>query len=347
MEVEKGDNVLKYILKRFAMAVVTLWVVVTLTFVLMHSIPGNPFAKEGKMPPGVYENLLRHYNLDKPLIVQYGLYLKSLLKFDFGPSLKSKIITVNYYIKNGFPVSTHLGVQALVLAIIIGLILGIIAALRHNRWPDYLSMIIAIIGISVPGFIFATVLMNYISVEWNLLPVSGWKSWAHTVLPTISLAMMPLAYIARMMRSSMLEVLGQDYIKTARAKGLSQSAVITKHAVRNAILPVITVLGITAANLVTGSFIIESIFAIPGTGEMFVKSIFNRDYPVILGSAVFYSAILIFMNFVVDVAYVFIDPRIKIAEGKNSENWLTRLYKKTFATLGRNNHHNQIGGDSK
>ncbi|MBZ4645454.1 MAG: oligopeptide transport system permease protein [Petroclostridium sp.] len=307
----------KYILKRFAMALLTLWVVITLTFILMHAIPGNPFAKEGKMPPGVYENLLKYYNLDKPLAVQYFLYLKSLLRLDFGPSLKSSVITVNYYIKNGFPVSLHLGIQALIIAITFGLILGVVASLNHNSWPDYLSMVIAIIGISVPSFILATVLINYAGVEWKLFPVSGWKSWKYTVLPSISLAMMPMAYIARLMRSSMLEVLRQDYIKTAKAKGLSRGVIIVKHAIRNAILPIVTVLGIITANLVTGSFVIERIFGIPGMGEMFVKGIFNRDYPVILGSTVFYSAILILLNFVVDVTYTFIDPRIKITEGSH------------------------------
>jgi ABC-type dipeptide/oligopeptide/nickel transport system permease component len=299
------------------MALLTLWVVITLTFILMHAIPGNPFAKEGKMPPGVYENLLKYYNLDKPLAVQYFLYLKSLLRLDFGPSLKSSVITVNYYIKNGFPVSLHLGIQALIIAITFGLILGVVASLNHNSWPDYLSMVIAIIGISVPSFILATVLINYAGVEWKLFPVSGWKSWKYTVLPSISLAMMPMAYIARLMRSSMLEVLRQDYIKTAKAKGLSRGVIIVKHAIRNAILPIVTVLGIITANLVTGSFVIERIFGIPGMGEMFVKGIFNRDYPVILGSTVFYSAILILLNFVVDVTYTFIDPRIKITEGSH------------------------------
>jgi len=316
-KLEVGEHMLKYILKRFGWAILTLWVVITITFILMHVIPGDPFAKEGTMPDGVFENLHRYYNLDKPLIVQYGIYLKSLLVLDFGPSLKSASISVNDYIKNGFPVSLHLGLQALVFAVTFGLIFGVIASLNRNKWPDYVSMILAIVGISVPSFIMATILINYVAVEWRLLPVATWKSWSHTILPTISLAMMPMAYIARLMRSSMLEVLGQDYIYTAKAKGLSKSVVIIKHAIRNAILPVVTVMGIITANLVTGSFIIEKIFGIPGMGEMFVKGIFNRDYPVILGSTIFYSAILIFLIFIVDVAYTFIDPRIKITEESN------------------------------
>lgn len=302
----------KYTLKRFMWAVLTLWVIITITFIIMKFIPGNPFAKEGPMPPAVYNNLQRHYHLDKPEIVQYGMYLKALVQLDFGPSMKSQSLTVNDYIKKGFPVSLHLGLQALLIAVTLGLVLGVIASLNRNRWPDYLSMMLAIIGISVPSFILATFLINYVAVEWRLLPVATWKSWSHTILPSISLAMMPMAYIARLMRSSMLEVMNQDYILTAKAKGLARSAVIIKHAIRNAILPVVTVLGILTANLVTGSFIIEHIFGIPGMGEMFVKSIFNRDYSVILGSTIFYSAILIFLIFIVDIAYTWIDPRIKV-----------------------------------
>ena len=226
--------------------------------------------------------------------------------------MKTKSITVNDYIQKGFPVSLHLGVQALLIAITFGLILGVIAALNRNRWPDYSSMVLAIIGLSVPNFVLATFLIYYVAVQWDLLPVATWKSWSHTILPSIALAMMPMAYIARLMRSSMLEVMSQDYILTAKAKGLTGSVIIIKHAIRNAILPVVTVLGILTANLVTGSFIIEHIFGIPGMGEMFVKSIFSRDYPVILGSTIFYSIVLIGLILIVDIAYTWIDPRIKI-----------------------------------
>lgn len=306
---------LKYIVKRLLLSLFVLWVVITITFVLMHAIPGDPFAKDGRQPPGVYNNLVRYYNLDKPLIVQYGNYLKSLVKLDFGPSLKSSTISVNYYIENCFPISLHLGLQALLIAVVFGVILGVIAALYHNKWPDYLSMVLAVVGISVPSFIAGTLLINYVALRSDFIPTAKWGTWRHTILPSISLAMMPMAYIARLMRSSMLEVLNQEYIKTAKAKGLKKSVIILKHAIRNAILPVITVLGVIATNLVTGSFIIENIFGIPGMGEMFVKGISNRDYPVILGSTVFYSAILIFLTFAIDVAYKFIDPRIKIAGG--------------------------------
>lgn len=298
-------------------AVITLWATITITFVIMHSIPGNPFAREGTMPEAVYENLMSYYNLNESLPMQYLLYLKQLLVLDFGPSLKSPTITVNDYIAGGLPISFHLGLQSMIIAIFFGLILGVIAALFRNRWPDYLSMVIAIIGISVPSFILSTLFINFIAVEWGILPVATWATWKHTILPSMALAMMPLAFIARLMRTSMIEVMNQDYILTAKAKGLKRSVVVIRHAIRNALLPVISVLGILTANLVTGSFIVESIFGIPGMGEMFVKGIFNRDYPVILGSTVLYSGILILLIFLVDIAYTLIDPRIKLTGGKS------------------------------
>jgi ABC-type dipeptide/oligopeptide/nickel transport system permease component len=309
--------VLKFIVKRILWAFVTLWAIISITFVIMHSIPGDPFAREGTMPESVYQNLRSFYNLDEPLIVQYGLYLKQIAQLDFGPSLKSATLTVNDYIEKGFPVSLQLGLQALSVAVCFGIIFGVIAAMNRNKWPDYLAMVLAIIGISVPSFILATFLINFLAVEWRLFPVATWQSMKHTVLPTISLAMLPMAYIARLMRSSMLEVLNQDYMVTAKSKGLNKGFILVKYGLRNAILPVVTVLGIIAANLVTGSFIIESIFGVPGIGEMFVKGIFNRDYPVILGSTIFYSMILIFLILIVDIAYTWIDPRIKITGESN------------------------------
>ncbi|BAU29116.1 peptide/nickel transport system permease protein [Aneurinibacillus soli] len=302
----------RYTLQRLGWALLTLWVVITVTFTLMRLVPGDPFSSEGKMPPGVYENIKAYYHLDRPVVVQYVEYLRALLTFDFGPSLKSDSITVNDYIRDGFPVSLHLGLQALVIGVTFGIMFGVIAALYHNRWPDYVSMILAIIGMSIPNFILATVLIQYVAVEWGGLPPATWGTWQHTILPSVALALMPMAFIARLMRSSMLEVLRQDYIKTAKAKGLAQTIIIMKHTIRNAILPVVTMLGVIAANLITGSFVIEHIFGIPGMGEMFVKGIFNRDYPVILGSTVFYSAILIFLVLLVDLAYTWIDPRITV-----------------------------------
>lgn len=304
----------KYLLKRLFMSLITLWAIVTITFFLMHSVPGNPFAKEGKMPKVVYDNLQRKYGLDKPLKEQYIIYLKNLLKGDFGDSMKSRVETVNDMIKRGFPVSARIGAQALLIALIFGPALGAFAALYQNKLPDYLSMILAILGISVPSFIMGTLFIQFIARNVSWIPIGGWGTWQHTVLPSLALAMMPLAYMARLMRSSMLEVLGQDYIKTAKSKGITKSAVILKHAVRNASLPVVSILGTTISNLLVGSFVIEKIFGIPGLGLFFVKSIANRDYTLIMGTTIFYAIILIALLFVVDIAYMFIDPRIKLTK---------------------------------
>lgn len=304
----------RYLLKRIALGLVTIWAVITITFVLMHSIPGNPFRSESKMPPTVYENLLAKYGLDKPKSEQYVIYLKNLLKGDLGDSMKSRVETVNDMVKRGFPVSAQLGAQALLIAIIFGPALGSLAALYQNKFPDYLSMIVAIIGISVPSFIMGTVLIQYVARNVSFLPIGGWGTWRHSILPSFALALMPLATMARLMRSSMLEVLGQDYIKTAKSKGIKRSAVLIKHAVRNAILPVISILGTTISNLMVGSFVIEKIFGIPGLGRFFVQSISNRDYTLIMGTTIFYAIILVIMLLIVDVAYMIIDPRIKLAK---------------------------------
>lgn len=304
----------KYLLKRIIMSIVTLWAIVTITFILMHSVPGNPFAKEGKMPVSVYENLQKKYGLDKPKTEQYVIYLKNLLKGDFGDSMKSRVETVNDMISRGFPVSAYIGAEALLIALLFGPALGALAALYQNKWPDYLSMIVAIIGISVPSFIMGTIFIQFLAKNISFLPIGGWGTFQHTILPALALALMPLAYTARLMRSSMLEILGQDYIKTAKSKGITKSAVILKHAVRNAILPIISVLGTLISNLLVGSFVIEKIFGIPGLGLFFVKSIVSRDYTLIMGTTIFYSIILITMLFFVDIAYMFIDPRIRLTK---------------------------------
>ncbi|OLS02702.1 ABC transporter permease [Tissierella creatinophila] len=307
----------KYIFKRLGMSIVTIWAVVTITFFLMHSVPGDPFRKEGKMSPAVYENLLEKYGLDKSYPEQYMIYLTNLLKGDFGDSMKSKVETVNDMITRGFPVSAYLGVEALLIAIVFGPALGALAALYQNKVPDYIAMIVAIIGISVPSFIMGTMFIQFIAKNINWLPIGGWGEFKHTILPAIALSMMPLAYMARLMRSSMLEVLGQDYIKTAQSKGISKAAVVLKHAVRNAILPIVSVLGTLISNLLVGSFVIEKIFGIPGLGALFVQSITNRDYTLIMGTTIFYAIVLIGMLFLVDLAYMAIDPRIKLTgEGR-------------------------------
>jgi len=310
---------MQYILKRLLTMIVTLWIIITLTFVIMHLIPGDPFASDAKsLPEEIVQNMRAKYNLDKSLPVQYILYLKNLSHFDLGPSIQSKSRDVNALITDGFGPSALLGIQSLILAIVVGIALGIIAALNHNQILDYFSMFIAILGIAVPSFILAPLLIKYFSVKWGLLPVASWGTWRHSILPTIALSLSPIAIITRFVRTSMLEILNQNYIKTAEAKGLSTVEVVVKHGIRNALIPVISFIGPLFASVITGTFVVEKIFAIPGLGKYFVDSIFNRDYPVILGTTIFYSFILILTLFLIDLSYRLIDPRIKLGSGGES-----------------------------
>jgi len=295
--------------------IVTLWIIVTLTFVLMVSIPGSPFNSESSSNETVQANLERHYNLDKPYHIQYLLYIKSIVTFDFGPSIKQKNQSVNDLLSRGFPISFELGMITIVVALISGVILGILAALRHNGVIDYMAMGFAVLGISIPNFILATLFIQQLAVNFEIFPVARWSSTKHMVLPVLALATGPMAIIARLTRSTMLEVLTQDYIKMAKAKGLSPWKVIFKHALRNALMPVVTIMGTLLAGILTGTFVIEQIFAIPGMGKYFVESINQRDYPVIMGTTVFYSAFLILMLFLVDIAYGILDPRINVHKG--------------------------------
>ncbi|PLT28559.1 ABC transporter permease [Peribacillus deserti] len=301
-----------YFVKRLIAMFVTLWLIITLTFFLMHAIPGNPFASDKNTNEAVLKNLNSFYHLDEPLYVQYGAYLKSLLTFDLGPSIKQSAFTVNDLIGRGMPVSFELGLWTLLVAVISGILLGVVAALRHNGIIDYLAMTFAVLGISVPSFVMATLLIQQFAVNWPILPVATWASPKHMILPILALATGPMAIIARLTRSSMIEVLAQDYIRTAKAKGLSPVKIVFKHALRNALMPVVTLLGALAASILTGTFVIEKIFAIPGMGKYFVESINQRDYPVIMGTTVFYSVVLIIMLYLVDLAYGIIDPRIKL-----------------------------------
>ncbi len=299
-------------IKRFWAMAATILVITTLTFVLMKVIPGSPFNEERGTNEAVQKNLEAYYHLDDPLIFQYIFYLKSIITFDFGPSIKKPSDSVNDMLERGFPVSFELGMTAIVIAVISGLVLGVIAALRRNGFLDYAAMSLAVLGISIPNFILATLLIQQFAVNLKLFPAATWTSPIHMVLPTAALAVGPMAIVARLTRSSMVEVLTQDYIRTAKAKGLSPFKIIVKHALRNALMPVITVLGTLVASILTGSFVIEKIFAIPGMGKYFVESINQRDYPVIMGTTVFYSVILIIMLFLVDLAYGLLDPRIKL-----------------------------------
>lgn len=303
---------LKYIGKRVLGMVVTMWVIITLTFILMHAVPGSPLNTEQTTNAAVQANMEEHFGLNDPLYVRYFDYLVSLAQFDFGPSIKQSPTTVNKLISRGFPVSLELGIVALVVAIVSGITLGILAALRRNGVIDYGMMTFAVIGISVPNFILATLLIYQVAGQWRLLPVGTWASWKHMILPALALGTTPMAIIARLTRSSMVEVLTQDYIRTAKAKGISPFKIVVKHALRNALLPVVTILGTLVASILTGSFVIEKIFAIPGMGRYFVESINSRDYPVIMGTTIFYSGILMIMLLIVDIMYGILDPRIKL-----------------------------------
>ncbi|HZG80310.1 ABC transporter permease [Brevibacillus panacihumi] len=304
-----------YLLKRVLMMFLTLWIIVTLTFSLMHAIPGNPFASESdQLPEQILANLRAKYHLDEPLPVQYFMYLKNLVSLDLGPSIKSDSRNVNDMIADGFSASAWLGGQAIVIALIFGVLFGIIAALNRNRALDYIAMALAVLGVAVPSFILAPLLINYLAIKLPLFPVATWGTWMHTVLPSLALAFGPIAIITRYMRASMIEVMNQNYIRTAEAKGIPTVLIVIKHGIRNAILPVVTFLGPLIASLITGTFVVEKIFAIPGIGKYFVDGIFNRDYPVILGTTIFYSAILIVTIFLIDIAYSLIDPRIRLTK---------------------------------
>ncbi|ERM20282.1 peptide ABC transporter permease [Brevibacillus laterosporus] len=305
---------LRYLGKRIIFMFVSLFLIVTATFFLMHSIPGGPFTGERNVPPEIQKALEAKYNLDLPISQQYLLYLKGIATWDLGPSFTEKSSTVNDMINRGFPVSAHLGLQALLVAIFGGISLGVIAALHHNKWQDYSAMLIAVLGLSVPSFILASFYQYFFSIELGWFPIAKWETWKHTVLPTFALAASPLAFIARLTRSNMIEIMGQDYIKTAKSKGLSTFVITVKHAIRNALLPVITYLGPLSASILTGAFVVERIFGIPGLGREFVISITNRDYTVIMGTTVFYAMILVVMVLIVDIAYTLIDPRIKLGD---------------------------------
>jgi oligopeptide transport system permease protein len=304
-----------------------MWAVATITFLLMHAVPGGPFASEKPVPPSVEAALNARYNLDEPLWNQYLLYFQGLLQGDLGLSFRGDTEVVDL-LAQGLPVTLQLGCLAFLYAIIIGMSLGIIAALNHNRAGDYFGVFFSTIGTAMPSFVIATFLIIIFSVELGWTGVLGWggpdawiwelEFWNPTnwdprniVLPVISLGTLPAAYIARITRASMLEVLGQDYIRTARAKGLRENVVVLRHAVKNAMVPILTVLGPIFAFLVTGSFIIEQIFAINGVGRHFVTAVFRRDYGVIMGVTLFYAFVVAVANLVVDILYVTVDPRIR------------------------------------
>lgn len=305
-----------YLLKRLVAIIITIVLITTLTFVMMHSIPGGPFTRERPVPDEIIESLNKKYNLDDPLIVQYFNYVKGLLTFDLGPSYSKIGTTVNDMIISGFPASAKIGLLATIVIVVLGIPIGVISALKQNKKLDYFVMFIATLGITVPNFVISSLIIYFFAGKLGWLPSFGLKTPLSYIGPVIALSGYSLSFVTRLTRSSMLEVLRQDYVRTARANGIREISVIGKHAVKNALIPVVTYVGPMIAAILTGSFVVERIFAIPGLGRHFVESVTNRDYTTIMGVTIFYSIFYIIMVLLVDIAYVLIDPRIKFGEDK-------------------------------
>jgi len=305
--------VTRYFFTRLAGAIPTLLIIITATFFLMHAAPGGPFDQEQTLPPEIMANLQSAYGLDQPVWTQYGRYLKSLVHGDFGPSFKYKDFTVTELIGQGFPVTLQLGVIAMALALIVGIPLGTFAALHHNSAADYATMSLAVVGIAIPSFVVLPFLALLFGVYLHWLPVAGWEpgSIRHLALPVIALALPPLAYIARLTRGSMLEVLRSHFIRTAFAKGLPLHTVILRHALRPALMPVASYLVPAVASIMTGSLVVETIAGLPGIGRYLVQGALNRDYTLVLGMVIIYSALLIGMGLIVDLLYAWLDPRVR------------------------------------
>lgn len=301
-----------FVIRRVLWMIPLLWAVATVTFFLMHAVEGGPFDREKELPPNVIANLEKKYNLDEPLLVQYGLYLKGLVQGDLGLSFENNR-EVSTIIREGSVVSAQLGAAAFLYAMVFGMSMGVISALNQNRLGDYLGVFFATIGTALPNFIMATFLVIIFSVQLGWFDVLGWEfgNYRKMVLPILALGTLPAAYIARITRASVLEVLNQDYIRTARAKGLAERVVVLRHTIKNAMVPILTVAGPIFAFLVTGSFIVERIFAINGVGRHFVTAIFQRDYGVIMGTTIFFTVIVAVANLAVDILYAVADPRIR------------------------------------
>jgi oligopeptide transport system permease protein len=305
---------LVYAVRRLGSAIPTLLIIVTIAFFMMRLAPGGPFDREKQLAPEIEANILKAYNLDKPLYRQYFDYLGNIVHGDFGPSYKYLDFTVTDLIVAGFPVSLRLGLSAILLAVILGVTAGIIAALKQNSAFDYLIMGLAMTGIAIPNFVMAPLLALVFGVYLSLLPVAGWGGGAlrYQILPVVTLALPQIAYIARLTRGSMVETMHSNFIRTARAKGLAERVVVLRHALKGGLLPVISYLGPATAAVITGSVVIESIFDVPGIGRYFVTGALNRDYPVVMGVVIFYAVLIIALNLMVDLVYGFLDPRVKV-----------------------------------
>lgn len=304
----------RYILRRLISAIPTLLIIVSIAFFMMRLAPGGPFDQERNLPPEIEANVLKAYGLDKPVIEQYIDYVGGLLRGDFGPSFEFRDFTVRDLIFGGFPASLQLGSLALALAILFGIVFGAYAALHQNSRVDYAVMTLAMTGIAVPNFVMAPILTLILGVYLSLLPVAGWGdgAWINKVLPVVALALPQIAYISRLTRGSMVEVLNANYILTARAKGLREKIVVNRHALKGALLPVVSYLGPAAAAVMTGSVVIETIFEVPGIGRYFVLGALNRDYPLVMGTVIFYAVLIIALNLVVDLIYAWLDPKVRL-----------------------------------
>lgn len=317
-------KVTQFIIRRIALSLITIWMVITLTFILMHNLPGDPFVSKKVVPPQVLKNITEKYGLDKPVLEQYFIYLGNISKGDLGISMKYANKSVNSIIARAFPISFDLGLRALFIALFMGIFIGAIAALNKNKPLDDISLLISVIGVSIPGFVlgslsqyllcykFSGFVSEITGSNWRILPVSGWGGFNYTVVPSGVLALGAMALIVRMMRSSMLEVLDSNYIINARAKGLSMKEIVLKHSLKNALFPIVSILGPLTASILLGSFAIEKIFSIPGLGHYLVSSVQEKDYTMVIGLSLFTSLIVVIANTVTDILYFVMDPRVKL-----------------------------------
>lgn len=304
------------VLGRLALGVVTLWVVITLTFLFLRVVPGGPFDRERKLPPEIEANVKAKFHLDDPLAVQYGRYLGTIARGDLGPSFKYLGRSVNDVLRDTFPVSAHLGLLALAYGTVLGVGAGLAAGMLRGRLPDRIAMLGATMGISLPAFVVGVLLILLFAHALGLLPPALWEGPAYTVLPAFTLGLAPAAYIARLTRSGVLDVMSRPYITAARAKGVGEARLALRHVLRNAILPVVTLFGPLFADLLTGSFVVEYIYSIPGMGRFYITAVQNRDYPLIMGVTIVYASLVILANLAVDISYRWLDPRVNLESGE-------------------------------
>lgn len=307
-------KVSRYIIKRMLISIITIWMLATVSFFLLRTLPGNPFQSEKILTKEMEQKMISYYGMDKPLSQQYLTYMGNLIKGDMGYSLKYTNRTVNSIIAQSFPVSADLGLRSLAIALPVGLLLGIISAIKRGRAADYFCVLVAVIGVSIPSFIMGSFLQYIFSIKLKVLPIAQWKDISYTILPCVALSLSLMASLTRVMRASMLEVLSQDYIKVERAKGLSEFKIIWSHEIKNSLVPIVTMLGPMVASVLMGTFVIEQIFAIPGLGQHFVNSIKGLDYTMTMGLTIFYGTFMVAANFLVDIAYGFVDPRIRLSK---------------------------------